>query len=63
MLPMLSLLLGWEESFSACKKPKSEVINDRSSDVTNLFRILNRHFPQFWDVLNGRSRAVMSLSD
>lgn len=37
--------------FRRAKKPKSEVINDRSSDVTNLFRILNRHFPQFCDVL------------
>jgi DNA adenine methylase len=28
-------------------KPKSEVINDRSRDVSNLFRILQRHYQPF----------------
>lgn len=37
--------------FRRTRKPKAEVINDLSKDVTNLFRILNRHFPQFCDVL------------
>ena len=37
--------------FRRAKKPKAEVINDFLRDVTNLFRILNRHFPQFCDVL------------
>ena len=31
--------------------PKSEVINDRSGDVTTLFRILQRHYPQFMETL------------
>lgn len=32
-------------------RPKSEVINDRGRDITNLFRILQRHYPQFLDTL------------
>lgn len=32
-------------------RPKSEVINDISADVSNLFRILQRHYQQFLDVL------------
>lgn len=32
-------------------RPKSEVINDRGRDVSNLFRILQRHYPQFLEVL------------
>lgn len=32
-------------------RPKTEVINDRSKDVAGLFRILQRHYPQFMDVL------------
>ncbi|KKX24302.1 DNA adenine methylase [Rhizobium sp. LC145] len=31
--------------------PKSEVINDRSGDVATLFRILQRHYPQFMEVM------------
>lgn len=31
--------------------PKSEVINDRNGEVVNLFRILQRHYPQFMDAL------------
>lgn len=31
--------------------PKTEVINDRSGEVVNLFRLLQRHYPQFMDVL------------
>jgi len=31
--------------------PKTEIINDRSGDVVNLFRILQRHYPQFIEVL------------
>lgn len=31
--------------------PRAEVINDRSGDVVNLFRILARHYPQFMDTL------------
>lgn len=37
--------------FRRTSVPKSEVINDISQDVTNLFRILQRHYPQFIDVL------------
>ena len=32
-------------------KPKSEVINDISRDISNLFRILQRHYPQFLDTI------------
>lgn len=32
-------------------RPKAEVINDYGRDVTNLFRILQRHYPQFLDTL------------
>tara|TARA_R110002020_G_scaffold467027_5_gene690233 strand:+ start:114 stop:953 length:840 start_codon:yes stop_codon:yes gene_type:complete len=31
--------------------PRSEIINDRSGDVVTLFRILQRHFPQFMETL------------
>jgi DNA adenine methylase len=31
--------------------PKNEVINDLSEDVSTLFRILQRHYPQFLDTL------------
>lgn len=37
--------------FRRNSKPKAEVINDLSGDVANLFRILQRHYPQFMDVL------------
>lgn len=33
------------------RQPKAEVINDLSGDVANFFRILQRHYPQFMDVL------------
>ncbi len=32
-------------------RPRSEVINDFGRDVSNLFRILQRHYPQFLDTL------------
>lgn len=32
-------------------RPKSEVINDKGRDIANLFRILQRHYPQFLEVL------------
>ncbi|WP_047996309.1 DNA adenine methylase [Puniceibacterium sp. IMCC21224] len=32
-------------------RPKAEVINDFGRDIANLFRILQRHYPQFLDVL------------
>lgn len=32
-------------------RPRAEVINDRSRDIANLFRILQRHYPQFLEVL------------
>ncbi|WP_226781872.1 DNA adenine methylase [Oceaniglobus trochenteri] len=32
-------------------RPKAEVINDYGRDVSNLFRILQRHYPQFLDTL------------
>lgn len=33
------------------QRPKAEVINDFGRDVSNLFRILQRHYPQFLEVL------------
>lgn len=32
-------------------RPKAEVINDAGRDVANLFRILQRHYPQFLDMM------------
>lgn len=32
-------------------RARSELINDRSRDVANLFRILQRHYPQFLEVM------------
>lgn len=37
--------------FRRRRRPKAEVINDLSRDVANLFRILQRHYPQFLDCL------------
>jgi DNA adenine methylase len=33
------------------RKPKTEVINDLNGEVANLFRILQRHYPQFMETL------------
>jgi len=35
--------------FTRREIPKAEIINDRSGDVVNLFRILQRHYPQFME--------------
>lgn len=37
--------------FRRRKRPSAEVINDRNGEVANLFRILQRHYPQFIDTL------------
>ncbi len=37
--------------FRRRQAPRTEVINDRNGDVVNLFRILQRHYPQFMDTL------------
>lgn len=37
--------------FRRAKVPPAEVINDRNGEVANLFRILQRHYPQFLDTL------------
>lgn len=37
--------------FRRSRRPKVEVINDISADVTTLFRILQRHYQQFLDTL------------
>ncbi|MDT7533721.1 DNA adenine methylase [Sphingobium sp. SA2] len=37
--------------FRRDSRPKAEVINDISADVTNLFRLLQRHYQQLLDVL------------
>jgi len=37
--------------FRRQKAPPAEVVNDRNGEVTNLFRILQRHYPQFIDTL------------
>ena len=37
--------------FRRDRQPATEVINDRNGEVANLFRILQRHYPQFVDTL------------
>ncbi len=37
--------------FRRTMRPDAEVVNDYSRDVANLFRILQRHYPQFLDTL------------
>lgn len=37
--------------FRRDRRPRTEVVNDISGDVTTLFRILQRHYPQFMDTL------------
>lgn len=37
--------------FRRSRRPRVEVINDISADVATLFRILQRHYPQFLDTL------------
>jgi DNA adenine methylase len=37
--------------FRRHQAPRSEVINDRNGEVVNLFRILQRHYPQFMETL------------
>jgi DNA adenine methylase len=37
--------------FRRTRRPAAEVINDRGRDVANLFRILQRHYPQFIETL------------
>lgn len=37
--------------FRRSRRPKKEVINDISTDVVNLFRLLQRHYQQLLDVL------------
>lgn len=37
--------------FRRRQAPSAEIINDRNGDVVNLFRILQRHYPQFMDTL------------
>jgi len=32
-------------------RPKAEVANDLNGEITNLFRILQRHYPQFMEVM------------
>jgi len=37
--------------FRRNRKPKAEIINDRNGEITNLFRILQRHYQPFIDLL------------
>nr|WP_295470271.1 DNA adenine methylase [Mesorhizobium sp.] len=37
--------------FRRSRQPPAEVVNDRNGEVANLFRILQRHYPQFIDTL------------
>jgi DNA adenine methylase len=37
--------------FRRTRIPNAEVINDRSGEVINFFRILQRHYPQLMDIL------------
>jgi DNA adenine methylase len=43
--------------------PRAEVINDRNGEVANLFRIPQRHYPQFMETLRFRSPRGASSSD
>ena len=48
--------------FRRTKTPRSEVINDRNDEVVNLFRILQRHYPQFMDALKFQITRTRFLS-
>jgi DNA adenine methylase len=49
---MLKPLLAWVACFlNAIKKPKVEVINDLNKDVATFFRVLQRHYQAFLDML------------
>ena len=37
--------------FRRSRRPKAEIINDAASDVANLFRLLQRHYPQLMEVM------------
>lgn len=37
--------------FSRSERPKAEIINDRSGDISNFFRILQRHYLQLMEIL------------
>lgn len=37
--------------FRRDRRPPAEIINDRNGEVANLFRILQRHLPQFLDTM------------
>lgn len=37
--------------FRRTRRPVAEAINDRSKEVSNLFRIVQRHYPQFIDMI------------
>lgn len=54
--------------FRRDRRPEAEVINDRSGEVVNLFRILQRHYPAFMDHLkfqltSRREFERLSLTD
>lgn len=49
---MQNLLSAWGGIFFKRRSvPSTEVINDRSGDISNFFRILQRHYQQFIDVI------------
>jgi DNA adenine methylase len=48
--------------FRRRSRPRSEVINDRNGDVANLFRILQRHYPQFMETLRFQITSRASSS-
>ena len=37
--------------FRRCQKPKSEIINDLNGEVSNFFRVIQRHYIPFMDVM------------
>ncbi len=47
---------SWAWAASSCAAPQGQgrVINDAGRDVANLFRILQRHYPQFLDTLRSQ---------
>jgi DNA adenine methylase len=43
-------------------RPRAEMINDFGRDVSNLFRILQRHYPQFLEVLRFQLTTLIDSS-
>lgn len=42
---------AWVACFCAARAPKSEIINDYGRDVANVFRVLQRHYLSFMEII------------